>query len=193
MKKTLLALMSATFFCTSAQAITINSPNVPITIFDNTSVTSTLDFTSHFIITDVNLTMNLTHTWDADLDIFLAHGGTEVELTSDNGGSGNDYTNTTFDDEASTAITAGTAPFTGFFRPEQLLSVFDGMDAFGTWTLKIRDDQSGDSGTLHSWSLAISGRSTQENTNTVSEPALLGLLGVGLFGLFSSRHFIRTV
>ncbi len=47
---------------------------------------------------------------------------TMVELSTDNGSTGDNYTNTVFDDEASTAITAGTAPFTGSYRPEGSLS-----------------------------------------------------------------------
>ena len=54
------------------------------------------------IVLDVNMTIgNLTHTWDSDLDIFLDHpDGTRVEVSTDNGGSGDNYINTVFDDEA---------------------------------------------------------------------------------------------
>ncbi|NOR58664.1 MAG: hypothetical protein GQ474_09095, partial [Sulfurimonas sp.] len=112
-------------------------------------------------------TLNLTHTRDADLDIYLrAPNGDHVKLTTDNGGSGDNFTNTTFDDEAGTSITSGTAPFTGTFRPEGDLSDFDGMDMEGTWTLVIRDDASWDIGTLDSWSLDFT---TQDQTLTVND------------------------
>ncbi|MFZ2360765.1 MAG: proprotein convertase P-domain-containing protein, partial [Anaerolineae bacterium] len=110
-------------------------------------------------ITDVNVTIGqLTHTYDADLDIHILHpDSTAVELSTDNGGLGDNYVNTVFDDEAGTLITAGTAPFTGSYRPEGLLSALDGKATNGTWTLRVVDDASGDSGTLSSWSLTICG------------------------------------
>ena len=55
------------------------------------------------------------------------------------GGSGANFTATVLDDEAATAIASGTAPFTGSFRPAQPLTVFDGQNPNGTWTLEIPD------------------------------------------------------
>jgi len=108
-------------------------------------------------IADVNVTINITHPWDGDAEISLiSAAGTTIELSIGNGGSGADYTGTTFDDDATTAITAGSAPFTGSFQPEQPLSGLNGEDANGTWTLSVYDNYaSGDHGTLNSWSLDI--------------------------------------
>jgi subtilisin-like proprotein convertase family protein len=107
-------------------------------------------------VSDVNVTINISHTFDGDLDIFLiGPNGTRVELTTDNGSTGHDYINTVFDDQAATSITTGTAPFTGSFKPEGLLSTLNGIPANGTWTLEITDDANLDSGTLNSWSLTI--------------------------------------
>ena len=81
----------------------------------------------------VTVSFHLTHTFDDDLVISLvAPDGTTVELTSNNGGSGNDYGTscggtTVFDDAAGASITAGAAPFVGTFRPEQPLSTFVGQ------------------------------------------------------------------
>ncbi len=111
-------------------------------------------------IYDLDVRINVSHTNDADLDIFLfAPDGTRVELTTDNGGTGDHYTNTIFDDEAAVAITAGAAPFNGRYRPEALLSTHDGKNANGTWTLQIYDDTRKNTGTLLSWSLTIKGAS----------------------------------
>ncbi len=136
---------------------TYNSTDVPKPIIDVGTTTSVLDIPDDFPISDINLTLDLTHTWDGDLDISLIGpgGSPVVELTSDNGGSGNNYTNTTFDDEAATPITSGTPPFTGTFRPEGSLSNFDGLQTAGTWTLQIVDDYEFDIGTLLSWSMEV--------------------------------------
>ena len=119
-------------------------------------VLSSIVISSTGPVSDVNVTININHTFDGDLDIFLiGPNGTRVELTTDNGSSGQNYINTVFDDQAATSITAGTAPFTGSFKPEGLLSTLNGIPANGTWTLEITDDANLDSGTLNSWSLTI--------------------------------------
>lgn len=125
-------------------------------INDFVTLNSTLSGFSSGTITDVNVTLNITHTWDSDLDISLrSPSGTTVLLTSDNGGSGDNYTNTVFDDSGGTAITAGSAPFTGTFSPEGSLSGFNGEDPSGTWTLEVFDDAGGDTGTLNSFSIEV--------------------------------------
>lgn len=114
----------------------------------------------------VTVSLHLSHTVDQDLDISLiGPDGTAVGLSSDNGGtlddygtSCNDVDRTTFSDAATTAITAGVAPFRGTFRPEGSLSVFRGKfggNVNGTWHLQVADDTAGGLGTLHCWSLVI--------------------------------------
>jgi len=100
--------------------------------------------------------LNITHTWDSDLDITLiAPDMTAVILSDDNGGSADNYTDTHFRADASTDITVGVAPFTGNFLPEQNLSAFDGVNADGTWILRVCDDAGGDTGTVDSWNLTF--------------------------------------
>jgi subtilisin-like proprotein convertase family protein len=133
-----------------------NSTDVPKAINDLTTVTSTIVVPASGNLTDVNVGLSITHTYDADLDIFLIHpDGTRVELTTDNGAGGDNFTNTVFDDAAATAVTAGVAPFTGSFRPEGLLSTLNGKPAAGTWTLEVTDDASVDTGSLTAWSLTL--------------------------------------
>ncbi len=128
----------------------------PIADVRTPPTTSTIVVADPGIVGDVNVTIDLTHTWDSDLDLFLiGPNGTRVELSTDNGSSSDNYTNTVFDDEAATAITAGTAPFTGSFRPEGSLATLDGIPAAGSWTLEITDDTGGDSGQLLGWSILI--------------------------------------
>lgn len=78
-----------------------------------------------------------------------------MELFTYVGGTGNNFTNTTLDDDAATSITAGAAPFTGTFRPEGSLATFNGLNPNGTWALRITDDELILFGTLNSWSLTI--------------------------------------
>jgi subtilisin-like proprotein convertase family protein len=102
------------------------------------------------------VTLNIQHTWDADLDVFLVSpAGTRVLLFSGVGGSGHDFTNTVLDDTAATPITLGSAPFTGSFRPQGQLSSLVGQSANGTWTLEVDDTGAPDNGTLLNWSLTL--------------------------------------
>src|SRR6185369_8146178 len=55
---------------------------------------------------------------------------------------------------AATAISAGSAPFTGAFRPENAFSTLTG-NPNGTWTLKAFDDGSSSIGTLNNWSITM--------------------------------------
>lgn len=153
---------STAFNFTTANIIcdSFNSTDVPVTISDGggSTITSTLDIGAGVAITDLNIQLNISHTWDSDLDISLTSpSGTTVVLTSSNGGSGDNYTDTLFDDEASTSITSGSPPFTGSFSPEQALSAFDGESSFGTWTLTVVDGAFGDGGALNSWTVFTCG------------------------------------
>jgi subtilisin-like proprotein convertase family protein len=160
---------------------TYASTNVPVAITDLATVQSTLTIPHDLVISDLNVAFNVTHTFDGDLDIFLrAPSTTQVELTTDNGAAGDNYTNTTFDDEAATAITAGTAPFSGTYRPEGMLSSFDSQLAGGTWTLIITDDLGGDVGTLNSWSIQV--------CTTIANDAFAGALAFSSLPYFYGQH-----
>lgn len=136
---------------------TYASTDVPKTIPDSATITSTINVPDNKTIQKVVVTIgNITHTYDADLDIYLiAPDNTRVELSTDNGSSGDNYINTVFDDDATISITAGTAPFTGTFKPEGSLATLIGKNAQGNWKLEITDDAISDTGTLNSWSLTL--------------------------------------
>jgi len=115
---------------------------------------------------DVNVRVNIQHTWDEDLDVFLvAPNGTRVELFTDVGGEGDNFTNTILDDEAGIGIASGSPPFTGSFRPEGSLAVLDGMDPNGNWNLEVSDDESGDHGVLQDWEITITAGETGKLTD----------------------------
>lgn len=119
--------------------------------------TSIINMDQNAVITDVNLTLNIEHTWDADLEVKLIapDGVTEIILFEDIGSDEDNFTNTVLDDDASTVISDGEAPFTGSYRPTGSLSDFNGLLSGGDWTLYINDDADGDGGTLLDWSIQI--------------------------------------
>ncbi len=142
----------------SSGSANVSSTDVPKPIPDLTTITSTLTVSGAGIITDINVTLNITHTFDSDLVITLiSPNGTQVTLASHDGRSGDNYTNTTFDDQATASIASGRAPFSGSFKPIGSLATLNGLNANGTWTLQVADTVAQDSGTLNSWSLQITG------------------------------------
>ena len=175
---------------------TVLSATTPVAIPDfSTSpgiATSTLNFTSHASVINIDALMNITHTYDADLIISLSHAGTTVILSSRNGGSGGqNYTDTVFDDAASVAINAGTAyaPYTGAFAPQQALSAFAAQDAFGLWTLTVSDNEGGDTGTLNSFGIKVTSTDPViAPPAAVPEPGSFALLGLGLLGFTAARR-----
>ncbi|MGV3609763.1 MAG: Ig-like domain-containing protein [Fluviicola sp.] len=104
----------------------------------------------------VSVNINITHTYDEDVTVWLrCPNGSTIDLTSDNGGSGDNYTNTTFVPTGSPSVTTGTAPFTGSFTPEQAFSLLNSCAVNGTWTLQVYDLATGDVGTLTDWSITF--------------------------------------
>jgi gliding motility-associated-like protein len=142
--------------------VTFNN-NTVLNIPDNntTGVTSTINVsginpTTIAAGSILNVCLNITHTWDSDLDIFLrCPNGTQIELSTDNGGAGDNYTNTCFSMSAATLVTAGAAPFNGTFIPEQSFNLLNGCNVNGNWQLVILDDLGGDVGTLTNWSITF--------------------------------------
>jgi len=153
---------------------TYESTDVPKEIPDCDTVYSSLTVPDSMIIQDVDVVLNITHTYDADLDTHLiAPDGTIVNLFSCVGRSGDNFIETRLDDEASMSIVTSQPPFTGSYRPEGKLADFDGRNAQGIWQLKITDDCKLDTGVLISWRLIIEGRGAGRAVTillTLSEP-----------------------
>ncbi|MFD1062820.1 thrombospondin type 3 repeat-containing protein [Winogradskyella litorisediminis] len=119
---------------------------------------STISVTDAIAVSDVNVTVNITHSWVSDLTLILTSpSGTEVELANAVGGSDDNFTGTIFDSDATTPIASGTAPFTGEFIPSGDLSVLNGEVSGGIWTLTVLDGFGGDIGTIVNWEIEICG------------------------------------
>lgn len=140
--------------------LSYNSSDTPISIPDDDpiGIASVLNIPNAYSINDVNVTLNITHPWVGDLGISLVSPeGTEVILVSSRFDPGDNYTNTVFDDDASDPLSSGSAPYTGSFRPEGILSNFNAELSNGDWELRIVDLGAADLGTLDNWSIEICG------------------------------------
>lgn len=158
-------LMSVLLVGNGTAATEYCSQDVPKDIPDDGMVTSLLTVPDSFIIKDVNVVLYITHSYDADLDVYLIFTPdqndmkpVEVELFSDVGPKQANFKGTILDDEADLPIDSNEAhaQYEGPHKPMGNLTDFDGLDpSKGTWQLRIIDDSSVDVGVLHSWCLII--------------------------------------
>jgi subtilisin-like proprotein convertase family protein len=130
----------------------------------------------------VDVQLDISHTFNADLDITLTSpNGTTITLSTDNGG-GNDnvFLGTVFVDDADPD---GQVPYfsnnglvtdhlyqngvtAGPLVPEEPLHTFAGEDSNGVWTLRITDDEGVDVGTLLGWDIFVLTTSDPTNRTT---------------------------
>ncbi len=155
-------------------AVTESSTNVPLAIPDNGNVNSTLNFSVNGTMTDANLTVNITHTWNADIRLTLNSPTVAAQILWNNcGQSGDNLTNTVIDNDAAglSPCTFAAMPFTGSFQPTNgqsngtpvpiaatgSMNAFDTTMSGGVWTLNVADDSGVCTGTLTAWSLTLDG------------------------------------
>lgn len=183
---------AATYAATSSgnYSVTISGTTYPAATFSNSTAVSIPDnsctgASSGIVVSGlgtsiptsgITIKLNITHTWDADLKFFLqAPNGDLLALANGNGSSGDNFTNTVFSDAGTINISAGTAPFTGTYRPvgtnftvctfTTTKTTFAGIgngsiNPNGTWNLRIFDQAAADVGTLSNWQIDFPAYST---------------------------------
>jgi subtilisin-like proprotein convertase family protein len=153
--------------------------NLAIPDQSDAGLTNSLQVTAVGTILDINVTLDITHTWDSDLKVeLISPAGTHVKLVTNRGQGGANFHNTVFDDSANVSISTASPPFTGTFRPETPLSALNGQVGTGTWQLSIKDIAFGDTGVLNSWSITIADSGTPDipatpETTAFAEPDTL--------------------
>lgn len=156
---------------TQVTYLAFNSTDVPvyITSAQETTVVSFLNCTLNKTILDVNCSFSLDHTYLEEITISLVSpSGTEIVLAGGVGSDGDNFTNTTFDDQALISIedTNYHPPYTGIFRPIENLWFMNAENSYGDWKLKVYDNGAGDGGELISWSINI-GYSQNYDANSI--------------------------
>ncbi len=152
------------FTVTNAYAATYEYEDVPSSgiNFDETSnpctsgseLTRTITVSDSYTIADVNVGINLTHTWRSDIEVTVTSpSGTVVKVIDNTGGSDNNF-DLLLDSSSGNAIDDGNndnvdAPRYGDDRvaaPSNSLNAFNGENVNGNWTIKICDSAGGDAG-----------------------------------------------
>jgi subtilisin-like proprotein convertase family protein len=134
------------------QGYAIRIPNKPI--LDNSTTRDTITIPGSGALTSINVFFAVRHTFAADLDVTLrAPNGQTRDLTSDNGGTGEDVL-TFFVDGATPVTTAAFyPPWSRIAGPEQTMGNFGATNYQGIWVLSVTDDAGGDTGSLIGWGI----------------------------------------
>ena len=126
-----------------------------------------LNIPANVIITDVNVTSDITHARRNNLYAAInSPSGTFVQLFTD-GGCGNGVTNLTgtWDSQSATAAGCGTSGNFGTMRPTGDLNVLNGENALGNWFFRVADIVANRDGTLNSFTFRICYNQITETPN----------------------------
>ncbi len=119
------------------------------------TITSKIAFYENLILADLNVNIELDHSFLADLVISLTSpSGTKVVLVSSSCG---DLANidATFDDTANNFVCGGDPAIKGTVKPLGALSSFNGESILGEWTLEVSDNAASDGGFLKAFSMDV--------------------------------------
>ena len=145
-------------FTTIAQNCkSISASGLPATISSTgtPTVTSTVLFLNDLPVADVNVSVDIEHSFLADLVISLTSpAGTTVILTANSCGDLTDI-DAVFDHEGNNFVCGGNPGISGTVKPLGSLASFNGESTFGEWTLEIRDTAPADGGVLNAFSLEL--------------------------------------
>lgn len=142
--------------------------NVPLSVSGFVGTTADIDFRidgSSCSATPGSTTVGVDHTYVGDIVFKLTSpSGKSVTLINRSGGSGRNFCQTLLNDQSGGASinaiqSSGSPPlgppYTGTFTPANPLSVFNGYNPNGTWTLNVSDLAGADTGNVRAFSLII--------------------------------------
>lgn len=158
---------------------TYSSEDVPVIIssFGTPTAQSELIISDVGTIADLNITIDIEHSYLDDLDVnLISPSNTKVLLFSEICG-GDDDINIEFDDDGEdhNTIPCPAIDLTQTYKANGELSTFNGEDASGTWILEAEDFVDDDGGSIEGWSIEIcSDVVSTANYSTISnKPKLL--------------------
>lgn len=155
--------LSCTLDCGGECGTFSASPALPVPDLSTVMHTITVPPTAG-VVADLDVALNISHTWVGDLIVTLTHGATTVTIvdrpgrsTSGAGCSQNNFSGIVLDDDglggAIEELCTANLTSPPSYTPSGALSAFNGMPVTGDWTLTVSDNAGADSGMLNSWSL----------------------------------------
>lgn len=118
-------------------------------------VTSSIQFFEDLPISDINVNLEIDHSYLEDLIVTLiSPAGTRVALISNTCGELNNI-NAVFDDDGDPILCSGNPAISGTVQPLGSLGSLQGESILGEWTLEVQDTAPSDGGALVAFSLDI--------------------------------------
>ena len=145
------------FATISVNCASFSATDTPIAISENgtPTISSSVSIINDLIIDDVNMTLDLDHSFVSDLIVTLrSPSGTEVVLIANSCGSASDIA-AVFDDEASPFVCDNSPAIGGTVQPIGNLSSFNGESSLGVWVLTVEDTFDADGGVLNDFTLEL--------------------------------------
>lgn len=184
--RALLVDSSGNLMASTGDSVNTKTSTASVGIPDNACTPSaTAIYVSGYPIvtsSSISVRINITHTYDGDLYIYLkAPNGEVVNLAHADGGSGDNFTNTVFSSSALFMLGSSTPPFTGTFKPtgnpvspcanyappiirSDINQLGYGMiDPNGFWQLEVMDLNGADVGSITGWDLYIDMNDSKNN------------------------------
>lgn len=132
----------------------------------NSTATIPITVSGGITIADVNVNLDISHTWVQDMSIYLIGppeiGSPSITLFEEPCGGQDDIIATL--DDSGLFLNCGSNPaISGIIQPNQSLSSLNGLLADGVWTLFVIDKYNNDGGTINSFSLSFCNSTSVEN------------------------------
>lgn len=139
----------------NCQEYTADNLPIAISAIGTPTIESVINISDDLPVSDVNVGVNLDHTFVGDLIISLiSPSGTEVVLTSNFcGESGN--IDAVFDDDGNLFVCGINPALSGLVKPPGSLASFKGESSLGAWILRIFDSAPADGGALNDFTLEL--------------------------------------
>jgi len=151
------SFVTGTLVCNNTFTATDFSNNVIATV-PNSEATVPVTVTGGYTIGDLNVNMDITHTWIGDIRVTLegpaAIGSPSIILLDIPCGDFQNI-NCIMDDDGGTPACAGNPAISGNIAPVDPLSSLNTLPADGEWVLKVFDFNNEDGGTINSFSISI--------------------------------------
>ncbi|MGH2666595.1 S8 family serine peptidase [Flavobacterium sp.] len=140
--------------------------NFTATDFSNATIATTADASATVPVTvtggltvgDLNVNLNITHTYIQDMTIFLqgpASIGSPIVYLFREACGDNDNINCVVDDSGLAPACSGNPSVSGNVIPNEPLGNLNGLVADGIWTLHVEDPYNGDGGVVNGFGLSI--------------------------------------
>jgi subtilisin-like proprotein convertase family protein len=124
----------------------------------NSSASVPLTITGGYTIGDINVNLNITHTYVQDMTISLegpASIGSPVITLFQEACGDHDNIGCTLDDDGGEPQCSGNPSISGSIAPFESLSQLNTLPADGVWTLRVNDPWNGDGGTIDLFSINL--------------------------------------